>query len=80
MVRNHQIPAGGTLTTTELFTDDPRECPACCDGAIVPIIYGPASHEMKMAAHLGQIVLAETPATDGSPQWMCQKPSCLHQF
>lgn len=65
--------------STFLF-DEPPLCPDCGTPNPLPIIYGPASNEMRTAAKLGDIILSGQSDCDPARQWMCQDPHCALSF
>jgi hypothetical protein len=66
--------------TTSLFGDETSQCPECETPGSLPLLYGPHSDEMRTAAQLGQIALANNATTDPPAQWRCQDPSCSAEF
>jgi hypothetical protein len=68
------------MSKSDVFEDEVPSCPGCASHEVVPIIYTPPSDEMFTAAKLRLIVLADTPASAGAPQWKCQSGSCDYSF
>lgn len=62
------------------FSDEPSHCPHCGDPHPIPLLYEPSSDEMRTAAQLGHIALADTPRTDPPSEWVCRDPGCSVQF
>lgn len=66
--------------TTSLFADDSPRCPQCGTDDPLPILHGPPSEEMAIAAKLGQIVLGGEGAADSGRLWQCQNRDCDYRF
>jgi hypothetical protein len=66
--------------TTPPFHDDPPQCPQCGTPGPLPLIYGNASEEMRIAAELGHLVLAHHQEPDAHTEWICRAESCQLRF
>jgi len=68
------------MTASPLFNDQPPQCPMCGHHAPLPLIYGDPSAEMRDAAKLGKIALANEVQLEAPAEWFCQEPHCRFTF